>query len=73
MRTFFIFSAAAILLAAVTVELSTRLWPGSSLALFIIAALVLIGQMLQEEDSKPALPEKAWASDEALSAPGLKK
>lgn len=45
--------------------------PGSMM--FIIAALVLIAQMLQEEDSKPALPEKEWASEEALSAPGLKK
>ena len=45
--------------------------PGSMM--FIIAALILIAQMLQEEDAKPALTEKEWASDEALSAPGLKK
>ena len=45
--------------------------PGSMM--FIIAALVLIAQMLQEEDAKPALNEKEWASDEALSAPGLRK
>lgn len=44
MRTFFIFAASALLLAAVTVELSTRLWPGSSLALFIIATLALFAQ-----------------------------
>ncbi len=44
MRTFFIFAASALLLAAVTVELSTRLWPGSSLALFVIAALSLLAQ-----------------------------
>ena len=45
--------------------------PGSMM--FIIAALVLIAQMLQEEDAKPILTEKDWVSDEALSAPGLKK
>jgi len=44
MRTFFIFAASALLLAAVTVELSTRLWPGSSLALFSIATLALFAQ-----------------------------
>ncbi|MGD8830192.1 MAG: cold shock domain-containing protein [Pseudomonadales bacterium] len=44
MRTFFIFAASALLLAAVTVELSTRLWPGSSLALLIIAAIALLAQ-----------------------------
>ena len=44
MRTFFIFAASALLLAAVTVELSTRLWPGSSLALLVIAALALLAQ-----------------------------
>ena len=44
MRTFFIFTASAVLLAAITVELSTRLWPGNDIALFIIAALALIAQ-----------------------------
>jgi CspA family cold shock protein len=44
MRTLFIFAASALLLAAVTVELSTRLWPGSSLALFVVAALALFAQ-----------------------------
>jgi CspA family cold shock protein len=44
MRTFFIFAASALLLAAVTVELSTRLWPGGSLALFVIATLALLAQ-----------------------------
>ncbi len=44
MRTFFIFAASALLLAAVTVELSTRLWPDSSLALLVIAALALLAQ-----------------------------
>lgn len=45
--------------------------PGSMM--FIIAALILIARMIQDEDSKPILTEKEWASDEALSAPGLKK
>ncbi|MEM8766992.1 MAG: cold shock domain-containing protein [Pseudomonadota bacterium] len=44
MRTFFIFAASALLLAAITVELSTRLWPDSSLALLVIAALALLAQ-----------------------------
>lgn len=44
MRTFFIFAASALLLAAVVVELSTRLWPDSSLALLILAALALLAQ-----------------------------
>lgn len=44
MRTFFIFAASALLLAAVTVELSTRLWPGSHLALLTIVALALLVQ-----------------------------
>jgi len=44
MRTLFIFAASALLLAAVTVELSTRLWPGSSLALFVVATLALLAQ-----------------------------
>lgn len=44
MRTFFILAASAVLLAAVVVELSTRLWPGSSIALLIIAAIALLTQ-----------------------------
>ena len=45
--------------------------PGSMM--YIIAALVLISQLLGQEERKPNLPEKVWASDEALLAPGLKK
>lgn len=44
MRTFFIFTASAVLLAAVIVELSTRLWPGSSIALLVIATIALLAQ-----------------------------
>lgn len=44
MRTFFILAASALLLAATTVELSSRLWPGSHVALLILATLVLIFQ-----------------------------
>ncbi len=45
--------------------------PGSMM--YILAALILISRWLQEEERKPALPQSAWASDEALAAPGIKK
>lgn len=45
--------------------------PGSMM--YIIAALILIAQYLGQEDRKPSLPEKTWATEEALLAPGLKK
>jgi len=44
MRTFFILTASAVLLAAITVELSTRLWPGNDIALLVIAAAAMIAQ-----------------------------
>ncbi|MEJ2089422.1 MAG: cold shock domain-containing protein [Gammaproteobacteria bacterium] len=44
MRTFLIVAASAILLGAVIVELSTRLWPGSAIALLILASLALLFQ-----------------------------
>lgn len=44
MRTIFIFTASAVLLAAITVELSTRLWPGNDIALLIITASALLAQ-----------------------------
>ena len=44
MRTFFILAASALLLAAVIVELSSRLWPGNSVALLALASLALISQ-----------------------------
>lgn len=44
MRTFFIFTASAVLLAAITVELSTRLWPGNDIALLVIASIALLAQ-----------------------------
>lgn len=44
MRTFFIIAAGALLLAAVIVELSSRLWPDSTLALLVLAALALVCQ-----------------------------
>ena len=44
MRTFFILAASALLLAAVIIELSSRLWPGSSVALLVLASLALIAQ-----------------------------
>lgn len=44
MRTFAILAASALLFAAVIVELSSRLWPGSSLPLLFIAATALLIQ-----------------------------
>ena len=43
--------------------------PGSMM--FIIAALVVAARWLQAEEKKPALPESAWATEEALAAPGI--
>lgn len=45
--------------------------PGSMM--YIVAALILIGRFLSEEDRKPQLPESAWASEKAVAAPGLKQ
>lgn len=64
MRTFFIFTASAVLLAAVIVELSTRLWPGSSIALLVIAALALLAQgylslrLIAPKAAQPARDER---------------
>ncbi len=45
--------------------------PGSMM--YLIAGLILIAQLLGQESRKPPLPESAWASDEALAAPGIQK
>ncbi len=45
--------------------------PGSMM--YILAALVLIARWLQREEKKPPLPQSAWATEEALAAPVLKK
>ena len=45
--------------------------PGSMM--YIIAALILIGRYLSQEDRKPQLPESEWASEKAVAAPGLKQ
>lgn len=45
--------------------------PGSMM--YIIAALILIARLLQGEGSKPALPEKRWATSDTLTAPGIEK
>ena len=63
MRTFFIFAASALLLAALTVELSTRLWPGSSLALLVIAALALLAQGYLSLRFAPAAAAPAQDTD----------
>jgi len=66
MRTFFIFTASAVLLAAITVELSTRLWPGNNIALLVIAALALLAQgylSLRFGSAAPAPAARAQKSD----------
>jgi putative membrane protein len=45
--------------------------PGSMM--YLIAGLILVAQLLGQEERKPPLTEKSWATDEALLAPGLKK
>ena len=45
--------------------------PGSMM--YIIAALIMIAALLRGESKKPPMPEKEWASEEALAAPGIKK
>ena len=39
--------------------------------MYMIAALIIAARWLQSEEVKPALPESAWASDDALAAPGM--
>ena len=45
--------------------------PGSMM--YIVAALILIGRFLSQEDRKPHLPESEWASQKAVTAPGMKQ
>ena len=45
--------------------------PGSMM--YILAALILIGRFLSQEDRKPHLPESEWASQKAVAAPRLKQ
>jgi putative membrane protein len=44
--------------------------PGSMM--YMMAILILANRWLQTEARKPSLPEKTWATDEALTAPGWK-
>jgi cytochrome c oxidase assembly factor CtaG len=44
--------------------------PGSMM--YILAALILIAGLVQEEAGKEPLPESEWATDEAVIAPGWK-
>lgn len=39
--------------------------------MYMIAALIIAARWLQREESKPSLPESAWATDDALAAPGM--
>ena len=45
--------------------------PGSMM--YLIAALILIAQIVRREDDKEPLPESAWAGDEAMRAPGFEE
>lgn len=42
-------------------------------SVFAATALLLIRNWLSLEEEKPGLPESAWATEEAMLAPGLKK
>jgi cytochrome c oxidase assembly factor CtaG len=47
-------------------------WIVSGLA-YAVAVIVLIREWLGEEETKPSLPESAWATDESMIAPGIKR
>ncbi len=47
-------------------------WIVSGLA-YAAAAVALARQWLDEEADKPALPESAWATDESMNVPGIKR
>jgi putative membrane protein len=47
-------------------------WIVSGLA-YVAAAVALAREWLGTEETKPSLPEAAWASDEAMIAPGIKR
>ena len=47
-------------------------WIVSGLA-YAVATVALARQWLGEEADKPALPESAWATDESMNVPGLKR
>jgi cytochrome c oxidase assembly factor CtaG len=45
--------------------------PGSMM--YIITVLIITARWLQAEEEKPPLPASAWATDERMAAPGLKR
>ncbi len=47
-------------------------WIVSGLA-YAVATVALARQWLGQEEDKPALPESAWATDESMTAPGVKR
>ncbi len=47
-------------------------WIVSGLA-YAVATIGLFSELLGHEVEKPALPESAWATDEAMIAPGIKR
>ena len=74
MRTFIILTASALLLAAVVIELATRLWPDSYLALLFITAIALLvqGYLALRTSGSPtsaAAPERAQQPPKKVPAP----
>lgn len=47
-------------------------WIVSGLA-YAVATVGLARQWLGQEEGKPALPESAWATDESMTAPGIRR
>ncbi len=41
--------------------------------MYIIAALILLAQIVRDEDQKEPLPESQWPTDEAMLAPGFEE
>ncbi len=69
MRTFFILAASALFFAAFIVELSSRLWPESQLALLFIAAVTLLIQGYLSIRLNPATPPAQPAKTSGRSQP----
>ena len=70
MRTFFIVAACALLLAVIIVELSSRLWPQSALALLVLATLALAFQgYLSLRLARPAPAGGAAAPESRKTTP----
>jgi hypothetical protein len=40
---------------------------------YAVTGFFLVRRWLDEEEEKPSLPEAAWATEEAMLAPGIKR